>query len=597
MKTPLSQYVREHRNDLFACGAIALVVLLFYGRALFYAGDAFDDQFYAALFRDGTSPDTLLRQLQAPVLNLHSPLVTFSFWIDALIFGPQNAVMAAHGGNVLYFFLSAVGLYAIFRSLRLPGGEGEYGRTLPLFWCLAGTLLWCCQPQKVESVVWLSERKDVLLACCAWWAGFLFIRGFRARRFSWGAFVLFGLSFGVKPMLVLFPLLLALWIFIETKRKHDLSLYKGLIPYGVVSLVVVVSNLCAMGNSNLPKNFSLADRLFVFPWCLSNYAVTALLPIGYGPFHPHFPGEGWGFFYGASLLLILWLAAVLKFPEKREILLWGIGSAAAAFLLLLGPAAGIVRIGNADWADRYNLLASFPVVLAVTAFCSAGAKSRKRAVKIGSAVCFAALFLWSAVACFAYVPVWRNAEAVFARALSGKKVNYRIIFGASCQALVAGDAAKYEELVKRLPAPEELFDADRITVEIFHQAMAAAWTFKRGDAARGCALVCRLLDNPCWSQICYITDGFPQMLLGDAAEYCLNRKENLKAAEILEKLALCYRGDMEEFFYRGNAALLRNEPVKALPLLEEAQRKTPNDTVVKRQVEEARRRIGEIRRL
>ena len=109
--------------------------------------------------------------------------------------------------------------------------------------------------------------------------------------------------------------------------------------------------------------------------------------------------------------------------------------------------------------------------------------------------------------------------------------------------------------------------------------------------------VCKLLDDPWWSQICYITDGFPQMLLGDAAEYCLNRKENLKAAEILEKLALCYQGDMEEFFYRGNAALLRNEPVKALPLLEEARRKAPNDTVVKRQVEEARRRIGEIRRL
>ena len=590
------KFFREHKHDLGACGVIVLAVLIFYGRALFYEGDVFDDQFYAALFRDGTSLDTLLRQLQAPVLNLHSPLVTFSFWIEALIFGPQNAVTAAHGGNIFYFLLSAVGLYGLFRSLRLPGGEGDSGRTLPILWCLCGTLLWCCQPQKVESVVWLSERKDVLLACCAWWSGFLFIRGFRAYRFSWGAFVLFCLSFAIKPMLVLFPLLLALWIFLETKRKRDLSLYKSLIPYGIVSFAVLVSNLSAMGNSPIPRNFSLADRLFVFPWCLGNYAVTALLPVGYGPFHPHFPGEGWGFFYGASLLLLLWLAAVLRFPGKREALLWGGGGAVAGFLLLLGPAAGIVRIGNADWADRYNLLASFPAVLAVTAFCSAGAESRKRAVKIGSAVCFAALFLWSAIACFAYVPVWRNAEAVFTRALSGKKVNYRIIFGACCQALVAGDAAKYEELVKRLPAPEELFDADRITVEIFHQAMAAAWTFKRGDAARGCALVCRLLDDPWWSQICYITDGFPQMLLGDAAEYCLNRKENLKAAEILEKLALCYQGDMEEFFYKGNAALLRSENSKALLLLEEAHRKAPKDTVVKAQLDEARRRVMEIKR-
>ena len=596
MKTPLSQYVREHRNDLFACGVIALAVLLFYGRTLFYGGDIWDDQFYAALFRDGASLDNLLRQLQSPVLKLHSPLVTFSFWIEALIFGPQNAVTAAHGGNILYFLLSAVGLYGIFRSLRLPGGGEDSGRTLPILWALGGTLLWCCHPQRVESVAWISERKDVLLACCTWWSGFLFIRGFRARRFSWGAFVLFCLSFAVKPMLVLFPLLLGLWIFLETKRKRDLALYKCLIPYGAVSVAALLANTGAVGDGNVPGVFSFGERFCVLFWCLGNYAVTALLPVGYGPFHPHFPGEGWGCLYGASLLLILWLAAVLKFPRKKESLFWGGGGAVAGFLLLLGPAAGFFRIGNADWADRYNLLASFPVILAVTVFCSAGAESRKKAVKIVSAAGFSLLLLWSAAACFAYVPVWRNSETVIARALCGKRVNYRVLFAASCRAMLAGDPVKFGELVKRLSPPEELADADRITVEVFHQAMAAAWAFKRGDSARGYTLVCQLLDNPWWRQICTITDGFPQMLLGDAAEYCLDRKENLKAAEILEKLALCYPGDMEELFYKGNAALLRNENSKALLLLEEAHRMAPKDKGVKHQLDEARRRVMEIKR-
>ena len=590
------KFFQEHKKDLGACGIIALAVLLFYGRTLFYGGDIWDDQFYAALFRDGTSLDNLLRQIQSPVLKLHSPLVTFSFWIEALIFGPRNAVMAAHGGNVFYFLLSAVGLYGIFRSFRVPGGEDSAGRALPILWCLGGTLLWCCQPQRAESVAWISERKDVLLACCAWWGCFLFIRGFRARRFSWGAFVLFCLSFAVKPMLVLFPLLLGLWIFLETKRKRDLSLYKCLIPYGVVSALVLVSNIGAVGEGGVSGALSFGERSCVLLWCLGNYAVTALLPVGYGPFHPHFPGEGWGYFYGASLMLILWLAAVLRFPRKREALLWGIGSAAAGFLLLLGPAAGFFRIGNADWADRYDLLASFPVVLAVTAFCSAGAESRKKAVRVGAVAGFAALLLWSGAAGFTYVPAWRDSETVTARAMTGKRVNYRVVFAAACRAMLAGDGAKFGELMKRLPPPEELAAPDRVTVEVFHQAMAAAWAFKRGDAARGCELVCQLLDNPWWGQICTITDGFPQMLLGDAAEYCLDRKENLKAAEILEKLALCYRGDMEEFFYKGNAALLRNESSKALLLLEEAHRMAPKDKGVKHQLDEARRRVMEIKR-
>ena len=573
--------------DAAAVFIIFFVIFCIYGRAVFFDGDIWDDQSYLSVFRNGTSLKDLFRLLKTPVLGLHSPLVTFTFWLEAVLFGAGNAIPVAHVGNIFLFFVGAVGLYGVFRSVTVPGMP-ENLRKLPVRWALAGTLLWCCQPQRVESVAWISERKDVLLACCTWWSWLFFIRAYRAKRFGFAAFFLFLLSFAVKPMLVFFPALLGVWICLETGRKRDISLYRSLIPYAAVSLAMIVLQI---GNVCTPSSLAgnpLWERIPVLLWCLGNYVATAVIPIGFGPFHPFYPEPGWGLFCITDLLLLLWLAAVLRFARHRELLLWGIGGALAGALFLLGPMAGLMRFGNADWADRYNLLSSALLLMIPTFAAAVGAASRRRVVRYMSAAGFAALLLWNAVESFNYLPVWRNSDTVIKRAMAEEIPNYRVIFVVACRALEDGDAARYAAAVKRLPPEHTLTGRDAVDVAVFHRAMAAAWAFRAGRSDEGAALTFRLFAEKDWRRITAVSDGFPQLLLVTAAEHCLRKNAPLAAAEILEKLAECYPGAMDENFYKGYACLYRGDYERALSHFEDARRKAPGDARVLRILEETK---------
>lgn len=581
----------RRRADVCAVLLLVGVIFVVYGRAVFYGGDIWDDQSYLSLLRNGTSPKELFRVLFTPVLGLRSPLAIFTFRLEAALFGAGNAIPAAHAGNILWFALSAVGLYAVSRSIAIPGMPGDY--RLPPLWAWAGTVLWSCHPQRVESVAWIAERKDVLIACCAWWSWFLFIRAHRAGKFGFGAFLLFLLSFAVKPALIFFPALLGVWILLETGGRRDPAPYRKLVPYAAVSIFALLFLLASLGPD---KSQSVTSRLPVLLWCLGNYLVTAVVPIGFGPFHPFYPEPGWGLYCAALALLLLWAAAVLAFPRQRTALLQGVGGAVVVALFLLGPAAGLIRIGNADWADRYNLLPSALLLLIPTAAAAAGTQSRIRLTRCSCAAGFAGLLLWSVVNCWTYLPVWRDSDAVTTRAMKQKVPNYRVTFVAACRALAAGDAARYAETVKRLPPDFASNGVDAVNVAVFREAMAAAWAFRLGRSDEGVARTRRLLAGEHWRRITFISDGFPQLLLTSAAERCLQNGEVLRAAEMLEKLAECYPGEMEEFFYRGKAFQLRGDDRAALPQFEAAHRMAPRDPVILALVEETRAALrGELR--
>ena len=574
-------------TDAAAVLIIVCVISCVFGRAVFYAGDIWDDQVYLSVCRNDASLKDLFRLIQTPVLGLRSPLVIFMFWLERVLFGAEHAVTAGHVGNIFWFSVSAVGLFAVLRSITVPGSP-ERLRNLPPQWALAGTLLWCCHPQRVESVVWISERKDVMLACCFCWSCFFFIRAYRNNRFSFAAFFLFLLSFAVKPMLVFFPVLLFVWIFLETGRKRDISLFRSLIPYAAVSLAVIALQIRHICTPQPLAGVSIWERLPVLLWCLGNYFTTAIVPIGYGPFHPFYPEPGWGLFYIADLLLLSWLAAVLRFPRHRELLLWGIGGALVGALLLLGPMNGLMRFGNADWADRYNLLSSALTLMIPTFAAALGATSPRRMVRRASVIGFAALLLWNAAACFNYVPTWRNSETVIQRCMKDDIPNYRVTFVAACRALVDGDAARYADAINRLPPENKLAGRDATDMAVFHQAMTAAWAFRSGRDDEGAALTRELLSGANWRRITVVSDGFPQLLLVTAAEYWLRKESPLAAAETFEKLAECYFGEMDESFYRGNACLCRSDYEGALSHFEEASRRAPEDPRVLRELEKTK---------
>ena len=164
--TPLQEFLAKPAVRRFGPFAIiALLTLLFYIPTLrgMYIWD--DDQ-WLTNNPTMTAPDGLSRIWTDPDASPHYyPLVFTTFWIEHKLWafgspGPDGITrpVGYHFDNLLLHIGSALLIFATLRRLKLPGGE--LGAWL-------AALLFAIHPVNVESVAWVSERKNCL-------SGFLF---------------------------------------------------------------------------------------------------------------------------------------------------------------------------------------------------------------------------------------------------------------------------------------------------------------------------------------------------------------------------------------------------------------------------------------
>lgn len=108
--------------------------------------------------KDWTSGiDWLMRDPAAPkriwsdflVVQQYYPLTTTSFWLDRMLAGGRWSVGLMHSENVLWHAFGGIGLWWFLRALRIRGA-----------WFAAA--LFIMHPVMVESVAWITERKNVL---------------------------------------------------------------------------------------------------------------------------------------------------------------------------------------------------------------------------------------------------------------------------------------------------------------------------------------------------------------------------------------------------------------------------------------------------
>jgi hypothetical protein len=94
-------------------------------------------------------------------LGLYSPLVMLSFMFDYLIWGSDILHCGARLHNIILHSLSMVLFYLTLRQLKWKFKDGD-DLSFPPFAALFAALAVAVHPQRIESVVWIAERKDVL---------------------------------------------------------------------------------------------------------------------------------------------------------------------------------------------------------------------------------------------------------------------------------------------------------------------------------------------------------------------------------------------------------------------------------------------------
>ena len=204
------------RHALIAC-AVALVTAFAHATAVWCGFIDLDDPGYVSENKQvlaGLSADGVAWAFTTLTEYNWHPLTWLSLQLDASVWGPEP--FGFHLTNVALHAITAGFLYAVLASMT-----GSPGRSA------AVALLFAVHPLRVESVAWVSERKDVLsglfwvltMAAYAWYA---VAPSWRRMAAVTGVFAL-GLA--AKPMLVTLPwpfVLLKAWPLQRLDSRADL---------------------------------------------------------------------------------------------------------------------------------------------------------------------------------------------------------------------------------------------------------------------------------------------------------------------------------------------------------------------------------------
>jgi tetratricopeptide (TPR) repeat protein len=291
-------------------------------------------------------------------------------------------------------------------------------------------LLFGLHPLHVESVAWVSERKD-LLAALFYLLGVLSYLGYanhavgavgpwRDRRYLTTLFC-FVLALLSKPMALSFPFVLLIIDWYPLDRLKNLRrILVEKIPFFVLDLGLATVTVLAQRASGAFRPLSevtLGSRVLVATKAAALYLAKTVLPTGLLPFYSYPTRVSlWSWEFGLPVVVMTAAAlACLATVKKHR----AFAAVLASYGVVLLPVLGIVQIGPQAMADRYAYLPSVALVVLLGAGCGvlwdrhAGVSTWwKRAVAVTVALLLLGLLSWQSVR---QIAVWRNSETLWSR--------------------------------------------------------------------------------------------------------------------------------------------------------------------------------------
>jgi len=398
--------------------------------------------------------------------NWH-PLTWLSHMADCEMFRLNPA--GHHLVSVLFHGLNVVLLFILCRRLIAD------------IWAAALiAALFAWHPLHVESVAWVSERKDVLstffallsLLAYAHYAGRQTesgegggmadrpVRAFYLSRSYWVTMLLFACSLMSKPMFVTLPcvmLLLDYWPLGRRLSFQKLGLEK--IPLLLLSAAACIVTIFAQRHeamasfSKCPLGLRLENVVVSYVGYLQNTFWPAKLAV----FYPLPEAIAWSDLVRAgAVLVVISIMAICTVRQRPYLLvgwLWFLGT--------LVPVIGLVQVGDQAMADRYTYFPLIGIFLVVT-FLFKDAIIRfqiSKAMVVGIAVVVLGACL---VQTTLQLRHWRSSDALFTHALAVTKDNAlaHLNLGEALQEQqrLAEALVEYNEVIKLSPARREAYN-------------------------------------------------------------------------------------------------------------------------------------------
>jgi len=313
---------------------------------------------------------THIRWMWTTHLGHYIPLTWMTLGLDYLLwgmnpFGYHLTSLLLHAANAVVFF------FVVHRilTLALPS-PSERGHALAVAAGFAA-LVFAIHPLRVESVAWVTERRDVLSGLFYLSAILMYLRacerGARGRGWYWAAVGLFAGALLSKSMVVNLPFVLLILDVYPLRRLGGFvgwwseparRIYIEKIPF--VLLAAAASAIAVMAQSSVHAAASLAQlsvpgRLAVAAYGFGFYPRKLVVPVNLSPLYelPRTVNPGAMPFILSYALVLAIMAIVLALRRRVP----GLPAAWVAYVVVLLPVLGIVQSGPQIAADRYTYLA------------------------------------------------------------------------------------------------------------------------------------------------------------------------------------------------------------------------------------------------
>jgi tetratricopeptide (TPR) repeat protein len=353
--------------------------------------------------QQGLTPDGLRWAITSGDAANWLLLTRISEMVDVELFRLDSGMH--HLVNVVFHALATILLFAFLH------------RATRALWPSAFVaFVFALHPLHVESVAWVSERKDVLSAC--FWFLALWAYVWYAERPGWSRYLLvaaaFCLGLMAKPMLVTLPfvlLLLDLWPLRRRAIREKIPLFAITAAAAVVTYLVQQGSRAVKTVSVFPIGLRVENALVSY----AVYLGKLFWPSGLAVFYPYPHHIALWEPVLAGLLLLGISALVLRTSYLAVGWFWFLGT--------LVPVIGLVQVGAQARADRYMYI---PMVGLLIMLAWGGAEVLKRwpTVKpalagVAAAACVACVFASSRQLAY-----WQNSETLFTHAIDVTKGNY-----------------------------------------------------------------------------------------------------------------------------------------------------------------------------
>lgn len=345
---------------------------------------------------------------------MYMPLLWISYMADvSLLNASPTHPWGFHFTNVLLHALTASLLFALFAVwCKKPW--------LAFFWAA----VWAFHPLRVESVAWVTERKDVLsgLFCllsvgCYVWAN--------RKKSGTGigpyllAFMFYVCGLLVKPSIIPLPAVLLLLDAWPLRRLEFTWAFRRKLPRLLIEKTPFFAAAAAIALATVRDHHAVGalsssplwERCLQVPIHYGFYLGKFLAPLHLGPLYPLI-AFSWPRLLVALVVLLFFSLWAWKLRFHRP----SMGVGWVWFLLFLAPIIGVFGpVGVHSVADRFTYLPAMGLSMALLCLWPAPAGASGKTTFMVGALAAALILALLCLLTLRLLPIWQNGDRLFAR--------------------------------------------------------------------------------------------------------------------------------------------------------------------------------------